>query len=185
MDRRSTIGVVVLYGLAVASLGAQGHGSPPPHAGGPHGTPGATPAPQGPKSPNPGSGHGQGPGHGQGTGRSEGARRGNGGATGSTSVADHLAAKPQLSQRLQGMLPSGMTVDQAADGFKNLGQFVAAVNVSHNLDIPFDQLKGQLTGPSATSLGEAIHTLKPAVDAKGEAARAQGQARDMMRGPAQ
>ena len=69
-------------------------------------------------------------------------------------VPEHLAAQPQLSQRLQGMLPAGMTVDQAADGFKNLGQFVAAVNVSKNLGIPFDQLKAQVTGPSPKSLGK-------------------------------
>jgi len=96
---------------------------------------------------------------------------------------ERLAINPQLSQRLQGMLPAGMTVDQAAAGFKNLGQFVAAVNVSKNLGIPFDQLKAQMTGPSAKSLGNAIHTLKPDADASGEVERAEEAAHDMTDGP--
>jgi hypothetical protein len=79
------------------------------------------------------------------------------------------------------MLPAGMTVTDAAQGFKNWGQFVAAVHVSNNLGLPFDQLKSLMTGspipvsgtPSAMvapvpvtgpmSLGQAIQTLKGTV----------------------
>jgi len=45
------------------------------------------------------------------------------------------------------------TVFQAAYGFKNLGQFVAATNVSQNLGIPFNQLKVQMTGLSVDATG--------------------------------
>ena len=93
--------------------------------------------------------------------------------------ADHLAAQPELSKRIQAMLPAGMTVEQAASGFKNLGQFIAAVNVSKNLGIPFDQLKAQVTGASAVSLGAAIHTLKPGADAKAEVKQATAEAEAM------
>ena len=51
-------------------------------------------------------------------------------------------------------------------------QFVASVHVSKNLGIPFDPLKEKLTGSSRTSLGEAIHSLTPSVDATKEAIRA-------------
>jgi hypothetical protein len=66
-----------------------------------------------------------------------------------------------LAARLQPLLPAGVTADAAAAGFKNTGQFIAALHVSKNLGIPFDELKAQMTGPEAKSLGQAIHTLKP------------------------
>jgi hypothetical protein len=49
-----------------------------------------------------------------------------------------------------------MTVprDVLAQGFKNLGQLVAAVHVSHNFYIPFDQLKAKMIGPPTESLGK-------------------------------
>jgi hypothetical protein len=63
----------------------------------------------------------------------------------------------------------------ATAGFKNFGQFVAAMNVSRNLNIPFSQLKAAMTGtnlvgiPTGTgttsSLGQAIQQLKPTVNA--------------------
>jgi hypothetical protein len=195
MQVRSILGVVLACSLVTVPLGAQGRGAPPA-GGGPRTTPGAqgggpkgTPhTPQGPKSPNPGTG--QASGRPDGAGRPEGAGHGPKagrpeGAHGPMTVPEHLAAQPQLSQRLQGLLPPGLSVDQAAAGFKNLGQFVAAVHVSKNLGIPFDQLKAQMTGPSAVSLGGAIHTLKPDADASAAVRQAERQARDTTRGPKQ
>ena len=43
-----------------------------------------------------------------------------------------------------------------------MGQFVAAVHVSHNLNIPFDHLKEKMV-TDHKSLGGAIHELKPAM----------------------
>ena len=86
--------------------------------------------------------------------------------------AGELATRnPHLAARLQALLP-GVNLETAGAGFKNLGQFVAAAHVSHNLDIPFDQLKGRMTGANATSLGGAIHELKPAANADAEAKKA-------------
>lgn len=79
---------------------------------------------------------------------------------------------PKLEARLQAMLPPGTTVPDAMAGFKNWGQFVAAVHVSKNLGIPFADLKAKMTGttPGSTpgttvlgtpmSLGQAIQSLK-------------------------
>jgi len=58
---------------------------------------------------------------------------------------------------------------KAADGFRNLGQFVAAVNVSNNLDIPFTRLKTQMVEENL-SLGQAIQKLKPTATATGNGA---------------
>lgn len=43
-------------------------------------------------------------------------------------------------------LPEGITIQQAGAGFKNWGQFNAAVNLSNRLGIPFNDLKAALTG---------------------------------------
>lgn len=91
-----------------------------------------------------------------------------------------LTQNTKLSSRLQGLLPQGANLQDAAKGFKNLGQFVAAVHVSHNLGIPFDQLKATMIGPPPKSLGQAIHQLKPNADANAEAKKANKQAKKDM-----
>ncbi len=87
-----------------------------------------------------------------------------------------LSQNTHLSSRLETLLPRGTNLQQAASGFKNLGQFIAAVHVSHNLSIPFDDLKAKMTGPNSVSLGKAIQQLKPDVNAKEETKRANKQA---------
>jgi hypothetical protein len=93
------------------------------------------------------------------------------------SVSDLLSQNTKLSSNLQGLLPAGTDLQTAAAGFKNLGQFVAAVHVSHNLGIPFDTLKAKLTGADSVSLGKAIHELDPTVNAKKETNAANKQAK--------
>ena len=73
------------------------------------------------------------------------------------------------------MLPKGMTLDQAATGFRNQGQFIAALHVSQNLGVQFADLRSAMVG-NQQSLGQSIHTLKPAANATNEAKRATGQA---------
>jgi hypothetical protein len=99
-------------------------------------------------------------------------------------MSGQLMQNTQLASKLSSLLPPGTDLQTAASGFKNLGQFVAAVHVSHNLGIPFAQLKctelatkdactttnGTTTQtmpvPSkSSSLGQAIHTLKPSLSA--------------------
>ena len=60
----------------------------------------------------------------------------------------------------------------AASGFRNLGQFVAAVNVSNNLGIPFAQLKTRMVD-DGMSLGQSIQALKPTANSTVEASRAE------------
>lgn len=97
-----------------------------------------------------------------------------------SSVSDHLEDNTKLASKLQSLLPAGTNLQQAAQGFKNLGQFVAAVHVSHNLGIPFDQLKAKMIGPPSESLGKAIQALKPTANAKEEANKAEKQANQDM-----
>jgi len=139
----------------------------------------------------PGMGAGGGPGMSGSMGRNNtdrGSTRGNGpmeGANmGSESVSHssstkllssnaHLAAN--LQSRLGPMLPSGTSLTDAASGFKNLGDFVAAVHVSNNLGIPFEDLKGKMT--TGDSLGKAIKQLKPEANSKTESKKAEKQAK--------
>lgn len=130
--------------------------------------------------------HGAGGGHGFGGGPSIGEGHGRGpnpnsqGTNGESSrelgktPSQLLTQNTKLSAKLAGLLPPGTDLQQAAQGFKNLGQFVAAVHVSHNLDIPFSDLKTKMM--SGDSLGKAIHALKPDVSAKAEAKKAKKQA---------
>jgi len=98
--------------------------------------------------------------------------------SGQKTPGELLTQNTKLASKLQGLLPPKTDLQTAASGFKNLGQFVAAVHVSHNLDIPFSDLKGKLTGPHAESLGKAIHDLKPDADAKAEVKKAKHEADD-------
>jgi hypothetical protein len=67
----------------------------------------------------------------------------------SSSVGQKLSKNTNLSSKLATRLTALKyegTVYQAAYGFKNLGQFVAATNVARNLGISFEQLKLNMTG---------------------------------------
>ena len=100
--------------------------------------------------------------------------------TENTKLDSHLTSKLQS----KGLLPAGTDLKDACAGFKNLGQCIAAIHVSHNHDIAFTCLKSDMTGtapptgttcPAGTgssklSLGKSIQTLSPKTDSK-EAAK--------------
>lgn len=78
---------------------------------------------------------------------------------------------PKQEARLLARLPPGTNIQDASSGFKNRGQFIAAVNASNNHNIPFADLKAKMTGiaPGATeptmtpmSLGQALQSFKVA-----------------------
>ena len=81
---------------------------------------------------------------------------------------------PKLEARLLSLLglPADTPITNVSSGFKNWGQFVAAVHVSENLDLDFNTLKAAMTGipagsPAGTtptaqpmSLGQAVQSLR-------------------------
>lgn len=165
------VGLSIAIGINAAPLNAQ-HG----HSGG---TNGLGPAGAGPDAPGRGGlnagGNGSGSDH---SASSVMASRNPG------SVLDHNA---ELSSKLEGLLglsgPNALSALKTdASGFKNFGQFVAAVHVSHNLSIPFSELQAKMTGSNAVSLGKAIQELKPDADAKNEAQKAGIQADSDVKG---
>jgi hypothetical protein len=78
---------------------------------------------------------------------------------------------------------TGEDAQTACNGFKNLGQCVAAAHVAKNLNIPggFDALKAKMTGTGSMSLGKAIEQLSPNANTKSEAKKANKQADDDMK----
>jgi hypothetical protein len=116
----------------------------------------------------------------------------------SNPIADKIARNPKLAAKIASRLPPDMTLAQASTGFKNQGQFLAAVNVSRNLGIDFVKLQTAMTGQKVTvdqtthaitttptgdaplSLGRAIQTLKPGVDADAAVQTAQTQTSQMV-----
>jgi len=91
-------------------------------------------------------------------------------------IASKISSHPQQAARIERMLPQGMTLATASNGFRNQGQFIAALHVSQNLNIPFTDLKQAMTGPNPMSLGQSIHKLRPSVDATTAESRARTQA---------
>jgi len=91
-------------------------------------------------------------------------------------IAAKIASHPQLAAKVTALLPKGVTLDEASTGFKNQGQFIAALHVSKNLNIPFADLKAEMTGKDHDSLGQAIHQLRPTTDAVSAAKHAESEA---------
>ena len=98
-------------------------------------------------------------------------------------VAQKLSTKSNILKKAQTVIGMDVDLNGATSGFKNFGQFVAAVNVSNNHQIAFADLKAAMTGldikgqpamttsptgtttPASTlSLGQAIQKLKTGVD---------------------
>jgi hypothetical protein len=97
------------------------------------------------------------------------------------SPSDVLSHNTAIAGKIQTL--TGQDVQTACNGFKNLGQCVAAAHVAENLSIPggFDALKAKMTGTGSMSLGKAIESLAPNTDAKSETKKANKQASDDMK----
>jgi hypothetical protein len=126
-------------------------------------------------------GHGMGPGLSHSSGN-----HAMGSSGGQRSMTQKLTSNTRLADKITKL--TGMNATSACQGFKNLGQCVAAAHVAHNLGIPggFTALKDKMLGlsPNGTasttskpmSLGKAIQALDPTVSSKAEVAKAKKQA---------
>lgn len=80
--------------------------------------------------------------------------------------ASRLAENAELSSRVQALLPKGVTLPDAAKGFKSETGFIATLHASHDLNIPFEQLKSDVTSGERDSLAQAIRNFRPEFDMK-------------------
>jgi hypothetical protein len=76
-------------------------------------------------------------------------------------LSTKIAKNPQQLARFSGMLPEGMTLEAATAGFRNQGQFVAALNASKNQGVAFADLQTAMT-VDGMSLGQAVKQLRNA-----------------------
>jgi hypothetical protein len=127
-------------------------------------------------------GHGMGPG----LGHSSGNHAMSSSTRSQQTMAQKLTDNKPLADKISKL--TGMSATAACQGFKNLGQCVAAAHVAKNLNIQggFLALKDKMLGlsPDGTtnttskpmSLGKAIQNLDPTVSSKTEVAKAKKQA---------
>lgn len=132
---------------------------------------------------------------GHGAGSSHSSTNAGGVNSGSKTPDQLLTQNTKLSENLANLkvLPTGVTPAQACQNFKNLGQCVAAIHVSHNLGIDFNSLACDMTtkpvgtgtctnAPSkGMSLGSSIDALKPGTNGKTEAQTAMKQAKQTIK----
>jgi hypothetical protein len=105
------------------------------------------------------------------------------GTTGTTSTTEvsplvqRIQSKPQLASRIDTLLKgTGMTLTDAAAGFRNQGQFIAALHVAQNHPaIKFTDLRHEMID-NHRSLGQAVQTLTKSVDATKATVEAERQA---------
>jgi hypothetical protein len=80
------------------------------------------------------------------TGSTTGSTTGTATWTPDNPVAQKLSTKSNLMTKAQNVIGADVDLNGATSGFKNFGQFVAAVNVSNNHQIAFADLKAAMTG---------------------------------------
>jgi hypothetical protein len=98
-----------------------------------------------------------------------------------TPVQQKLQKNTNLADKLRSRLPEGTDLMTASEGFKNLGQFVAAVNVSANHpDVTFTELKTRMVD-EGMSLGQALQDVKKTADVTGEVTKAETEADAMIK----
>jgi hypothetical protein len=76
-------------------------------------------------------------------------------------LSTKLSSNLNQLARITAMLPAGMTLEAATAGFRNQGQFIAALNASKNQGVAFADLQKAMT-VDGLSLGQAVRQLQNA-----------------------
>ena len=74
-------------------------------------------------------------------------------------ISARISRNPEQKARLTAKLPAGMTLEEASAGFRNQGQFIAAVNASRSENVAFVDLKTEMV-ENNLSLGQAVKKVK-------------------------
>ncbi|HEV2324726.1 MAG TPA: hypothetical protein VGS10_12310 [Terracidiphilus sp.] len=171
---RSSLTLAAFLSLGIFAFAQHGHAGGAGMGGGPPAGAGAG------MGAGPSMGHDAGMGAGD-YGRSSNPGSGMGhGSTSGSNMGSQAPEKVLSNSKLDSSLTkalgkSGITVpggnlQSACQGFKNLGSCIAALHVSKNLGLSFDQLRSMMTGPNAESLGKSIQGLGgPNVTSKSQA----------------
>ncbi len=76
-------------------------------------------------------------------------------------IAAKIASHPQLEAKVMRMVPAGMTLDEASKGFRNQGQFIAALHAADHMGCAtcFAQIKTDMVD-KGMSLGQSIQDVR-------------------------
>src|SRR5688500_17662257 len=138
--------LLMVAGAVPALAQGRGAGQRPPKvttAQGPKGRTTGKPA-KAPKTPNANKPTDPGGANRADRGRSDDARGADGADRADRNIAERIARNPEQKAWLEAMLPSGMTLAQASEGFRNQGQFIAALENAKNQNISFASLKTEM-----------------------------------------
>jgi hypothetical protein len=83
------------------------------------------------------------------------------------SLDKRLAGSPVLASRVQSLLPPGTSLEAASAGFTDEAEFLAALHVSRNLNLPFSELRADLARTKHESLRRALQDLRPELRSRG------------------
>ncbi len=100
---------------------------------------------------------------------------------GSVSSVAVTVWEPELRDRVKSVLSPGTKIELAAEDFETPEQFVTVAHAARNTSVPFVLLKHRVLSEGKT-LAEAIHELKPELNAKAEVERAREAARSDLAG---
>jgi hypothetical protein len=84
---------------------------------------------------------------------------------------------PELRDRVKKVLNPGAKLEIAAADFSNAEQFITVAHAARNTNVPFMVLKHRVLD-EGRSLADAIHELKPELNAQAEVTRARDAARE-------
>jgi hypothetical protein len=87
------------------------------------------------------------------------------------------AWKPEFRHRVKAVLNPGAKPEIAAADFDGAEQFLTVAHAARNTDVPFMVLKDRVVN-QGQSLAQAIHELRPDLDARAEVTRARAAARE-------
>jgi len=93
-----------------------------------------------------------------------------------------LQENPQLSAKLQVLLPTEITPQQACSDFKTLEQCITTIHAAHDLNISFSDLKAKTTGKHSTGLEKAVQQTSTGVNSKDAVKKAKKAASEDMKG---
>jgi hypothetical protein len=97
-------------------------------------------------------------------------------------VQEALQRDPLLAAMVSGRMPLGTNLMTVSAGFRDVTQFVAAVNASKNLGIPFPHLKRRMVN-DGMSLGLAIQDMLPRGDYRSATRQAEKEASAILARP--
>jgi hypothetical protein len=95
--------------------------------------------------------------------------------TAPSTTARALPKNQKLVERLRTLLKNNPDMNEAASGFRNQGQFVAAVHASANHGLSFNELKKRMVDKNM-SLGQAMKDMRRSIDSDAGASLAVQQA---------